>query len=150
MCSMQVYWSRCVCICLCVYACTALSIRNILKFGVLLLQWYCYCFMYTHSYVYGALFALALPQILAYKFGSTLTHWPQFFRYCDVYTACSGTQLSSNATQTSNKRSIEFVCSACVVCTRFVSISECNPLSFVPTQKSLSGFSLSLMQRRCN
>lgn len=35
-------------------------------------------------YIYGALFALALPQILAYKFGSTLTHWPQFFRYCDV------------------------------------------------------------------
>lgn len=34
--------------------------------------------------VYGAVFALALPQILAYKFGSTLTHWPQFFRYCDV------------------------------------------------------------------
>lgn len=48
--------------------------------------------------VYVALFALALPQILAYKFGSTLTHWPQFFRYCDVITsAFSSTAQPSKA-----------------------------------------------------
>lgn len=48
--------------------------------------------------VYVALFALALPQILAYKFGSTLTHWPQFFRYCDVTTsAFSSTAQPSKA-----------------------------------------------------
>lgn len=57
------------------------------------LLWDCVCVC-----LYVALFALALPQILAYKFGSTLTHWPQFFRYCDVITsAFSSTAQPSKA-----------------------------------------------------